>query len=367
MCPTGSFLMGKIAASKEAFRIICERSGQPRTRRVCWIDTLRAIAIVFVVIGHTPGIQGYHNIVKYIYSFHIPLFFFLSGLVFDAKLNEGFYSFFRNDARRLLIPYFTWGFLTYVPWVVIARHYGSYPNLNPLKPLLGMLYGTGSGTWMLHNGALWFLPCLFVARLIFFATIALAPRSYYLLAWSIFTILGFVCSQTVPFPLPWGLDIALIAIGFLGTGFHLKDRLLSTGSISTPSAYLVGILGVLGVTHIIVASHNARISFTEGAFGNVFFFLSGALIGIAFWLIIATIIPASPAISMIGESTMLIFVLHTFVFNQITGFGVFILRLPPMFKYESLLSTVIYTSIAVASTVALMQIIRRFQPWLVGR
>lgn len=31
-----------------------------------WIDALRTIAIVFVVLGHTPGVQGYGTFVKYI-------------------------------------------------------------------------------------------------------------------------------------------------------------------------------------------------------------------------------------------------------------------------------------------------------------
>lgn len=337
-----------------------------RTSRVYWIDALRAIAIVFVVIGHTPGIQGYNNIVKYIYSFHIPLFFLLSGIVFDAKVIEKeLPAFLHKQARGLLIPYFAWGFLTYIPWFVIGRHYGSYPNLDPIKPLLGMLYGTGSGTWLIHNGALWFLPCLFVIRVIFFATIKVVPRSSLLMALAFFTILGFVSVRLVPFPLPWGLDIALIAIGFFGVGFLLKDRLLS---FQIPSATsLVGVLSILALIHITLVFSNARISFAERAFGDVLLFLGEASIGIAFWFLIAKVIPVSSIIFLIGESTMMIFILHTFVFNQVTGFAVFILKLPPTFKYESLPSTIIYTAVALVSTIALMPIVRRFQPWMVGR
>lgn len=338
-----------------------------RTHRVYWIDALKAIAIISVVIGHSPGIQGYNYIVKYIYSFHIPLFFLISGILFDAKMAENDLSaFLQKQARGLLIPYFAWGFLTYIPWYVIARHFGSYPDLNPIKPLLGMLYGTGSGTWLIHNGALWFLPCLFVTRVIFFATIKFFPRSSLPIALAFLMAFGFVCVQLVPFPLPWGVDIGLIAIGFFGAGFLLKERLLS---FRLPSAaYLIGILSVLALMHVIVVfNNNTRISFAERAFGDVLLFLGEASIGIAFWLVIAKMIPISSIITLIGESTMMIFILHTFVFNQITGFAVVILRLPPTFKYESLPSTIIYTSIAVASTIALMPIIRKFHPWLIGR
>lgn len=337
-----------------------------RTDRIYWIDALRAMAIIFVVIGHTPGIQGYNNIVKYIYSFHIPLFFLISGLLFNSKaVGEGFSSFLQKQARGLLIPYFVWGLLTYIPWFVIARHFGSYPDLNPLKPLLGMLYGTGSGTWLIHNGALWFLPCLFVTRVIFFATIKVVPRSSLPITLLFLMVLGFACVRLVPFPLPWGLDIGLIAIGFFGAGFLLKERLLSFQL--PPTVYLVGVLSILAIIHIIAVFSNARISFAERAFGDVLLFLCEASIGITFWFVVAKVLPLSPIISLIGENTMMIFILHTFLFNQITGFAVFILKLPPTFKYESLPSTIIYTSVAVAATMALMPIMRRFQPWMVGR
>lgn len=50
--------------------------------RIKWIDILRAIAIIFVVIGHTLT-EG--EVQTYFYSFHIPLFFFISGMLFKNK------------------------------------------------------------------------------------------------------------------------------------------------------------------------------------------------------------------------------------------------------------------------------------------
>lgn len=336
------------------------------TDRIYWIDALRAIAIILVVVGHTPGIQAYVSVVKYIYSFHIPLFFFISGLLFSSKMVEqGFALFLHKQTRALLIPYFTWGLLTYIPWFLITRHFGAYPELNPLKPLFGMLYGTGSGTWLIHNGALWFLPCLFVTRIIFFGTMKFAPRSCLPIALMFVTVLGFLCVRLLPFPLPWGLDIALIATGFFGAGFMLKNRLVSFKNYR--ATYLVWILSGLAVAQIILVFSNARISFAERAFGDAFLFLSEAFLGIAFWVVIAKVLPVSSIISLIGESTMMIFILHTFVFNQITGLAMFILKLPPAFKYESLTSTIVYTSVAIAVTMTLVPIIQRFQPWMVGR
>ena len=48
--------------------------------RLNWIDWAKALAIIFVVYGHTPAEKGdfLHN---YITSFHMPLFFFISGFL----------------------------------------------------------------------------------------------------------------------------------------------------------------------------------------------------------------------------------------------------------------------------------------------
>lgn len=50
--------------------------------RIKWIDILRAIAIIFVVVGHTLT-EG--EVQTYFYSFHIPLFFFISGMLLKIK------------------------------------------------------------------------------------------------------------------------------------------------------------------------------------------------------------------------------------------------------------------------------------------
>lgn len=60
--------------------------------RVDWIDTAKGIAILLVVVGHVGGYTGKYSIPEYqrwidyavwlIYTFHMPLFFCLSGYVY---------------------------------------------------------------------------------------------------------------------------------------------------------------------------------------------------------------------------------------------------------------------------------------------
>ena len=49
-------------------------------KRIKDIDILRAIAIILVIVGHTPYPGFNPELHKWIYAFHIPLFFFVSGI-----------------------------------------------------------------------------------------------------------------------------------------------------------------------------------------------------------------------------------------------------------------------------------------------
>ena len=51
-----------------------EQSANARANRIEWVDFFKAIAIIFVVIGHATG-----KFNQYIYQFHMPAFFFISG------------------------------------------------------------------------------------------------------------------------------------------------------------------------------------------------------------------------------------------------------------------------------------------------
>ena len=91
-------------------------------RRYTEVDIARGIGILFVVLGHsikqTEVSAGWIRVLTYIiYSFHMPLFFCLSGFV-SAKIlqmnRQERKRFTLSRARRLLIPYFTVG-LIYIP------------------------------------------------------------------------------------------------------------------------------------------------------------------------------------------------------------------------------------------------------------
>lgn len=59
-------------------------SKQIPLQRIKWIDLTKGVAIFLMVCGHT-GIPSL--ISNWIWSFHMPLFFIISGMLFFAQLN----------------------------------------------------------------------------------------------------------------------------------------------------------------------------------------------------------------------------------------------------------------------------------------
>jgi fucose 4-O-acetylase-like acetyltransferase len=91
-----------------------------------WIDIAKGIGIFLVIVGHShcpPFLQ------TIIYSFHMPLFFFLSGYTFHYdkyKLNKC--AFVMNKFYRLVVPYFFANFL-----ILLILSLKDSLTMNPLK------------------------------------------------------------------------------------------------------------------------------------------------------------------------------------------------------------------------------------------
>lgn len=68
--------------------------------RIVEFDIAKGIGIILVVIGH-QNIP--HSVTNWIFSFHMPLFFILSGFFFSSK--RKFYEIFKRRVKSLIIPY----------------------------------------------------------------------------------------------------------------------------------------------------------------------------------------------------------------------------------------------------------------------
>lgn len=206
------------------------------------IDIARGIGIILVVLGHNPAVlQDKGELFRVIYSFHLPLFFFLSGVFLKDSAPVGPFVLSRADA--LLKPYFVVLVLLGIAHMLAPRAF-PVTATTPLAYFSGVLYANASTVaWT----PLWFLPHLFVASLVSMAilrvTRALERRTAWLFLitgallaagiawmdtfWQIDTTrLHFMGLDKLP-GLPWSLDLAFISTTCMLAGFLLSKPVVA--------------------------------------------------------------------------------------------------------------------------------------------
>lgn len=87
-------------------------------KRIDYIDEIRCIAILLVVMGHIiqfNGITTNNPIFEFIYSFHMPLFFAVSGYITQKvtyiRNIKQYISFVKKKCISLIIPLLTWSLI----------------------------------------------------------------------------------------------------------------------------------------------------------------------------------------------------------------------------------------------------------------
>lgn len=137
-------------------------------KRMMWLDIAKGLAILLMVLGHC--LDASTPLHDFIYSFHMPLFFLAAGFTMRAKPRRDVLA---SSARRLLVPYFVVSAILFA-FAFVSPH-SLDPDLDTQRAwpvvLVEISYAAGDkGDLFGHHfqaiGALWFLPCLFVARLI---------------------------------------------------------------------------------------------------------------------------------------------------------------------------------------------------------
>ena len=130
--------------------------------RIGWLDTAQGLAILIVVLGHVLGglidsPVGSHAppmrmAFLAIYSFHMPVFFLLSGLLVEDRLARGRTAFLSSLVPTIIWPYFLWS----VVQLLMIYSIGSLAN----RPVQSILPGLTGLPWK-PVSQFWFLYALF--------------------------------------------------------------------------------------------------------------------------------------------------------------------------------------------------------------
>lgn len=143
--------------------------------RIKFIDLSKGIGIIIVVMGHIAGeggrsFEGSSLFRGYIYSFHMALFFILSGILLNNYFqkyeitNESLKRKITSLIKRLLITYFLW----HIIYFMISSI--SNTNIDLHEWVICTLSFRG-------RAPIWFLGALFWAELISVLIISLAKNN----------------------------------------------------------------------------------------------------------------------------------------------------------------------------------------------
>lgn len=164
--------------------------------RVYWCDIAKSIGIFLMVCGHTsiPSI-----ISNWIYSFHMPLFFIISGFFFSKKGEGMLAPYIIRKVKSLLVPYFKYSIVVYVGMILIG-----VPDYHAL--LVG---------W--KGYALWFIPVLFFTEICF---ALLVKINYYYVVVFLMGGIGYVLYENVIF-LPYKIEVVFSSVMFFFSRIYL--------------------------------------------------------------------------------------------------------------------------------------------------
>ena len=329
--------------------------------RISWIDYGKSMAIFLVVLLHTHCDILVDSVIN---AFVMPVFFFMSGVVFDYDRNPRYGVFAAKRFRQLVVPYLWINLLAYLSWLFVLRHYGADAgsDVSWSTPLIGFL--TGVPPLLSHDIPLWSILCFFVVEMIFYP-LCKRFRDWVLvlcfaaLSWS----LTFIVDGG---RLPLTLGPAVAGVAFYGLG-HFYRRI--SHLITEPFNILLPIIAVL--IFIFSISRNDEVEFFICRFGDYWLFLLGSLSGIIMFVTLSEIlgryIKEPRAIKFIARSTLLICGFHLLAFAAIKGVFLLGFGVDPVILTDSIVHGFLFAATAFVLTLPASYIVFRYFPWLVDK
>ena len=384
------------------------------------IDIARGIAILLVVFGHGAlVIQSFFDkgkLWEVIYSFHIPLFFFLSGVLFKPEQDLNYLVMRKADS--VLKPYFV--VLSLLSLVLVVRFViVTHPAAASLLTIIGysvhvlsciigyffqIIYGIGN-LLPLGWGALWFLPHLWVLFIFSYAFLkavrydhqSILIKSVFLL---ILLLIGYftiglfgshevviassslnengiwltehgtvipnvagvitsIDSTSIPHHtslngLPFSIDIICLTAFYFLCGFTMREKVFKINNIRN------GWLLLLIATTVFASLHyffNYRADLNARFYNNVLVCTAEALSGIFITLVASCIISRTQVLgkvlAYIGTGTLFIMLFHFVIQNYVYD------NLHKAMPFHPYLSSFIAFPVAICVPLLLWEIVKR--------
>lgn len=331
-----------------------------KNKRILWIDISKGIGIILVLIGHVSQNQ-YIN--SFIYSFHMPLFFIISGYLYNDKP-----KYIRKKIKSILIPYLFLAIISFIYWYFIER-YLREQDIKPLNAFFNIWLAKGGDTNYVFNVALWFLPCLFVTELIFHFLIKRIKNTRVLfLIIFLFSIIGYGYARFEFIRLPFGIDIAFIAIGFYFLGYLWRyngEKFFKQSNLNTIKKIIISCLCFIIVTIISLLGNSMDMNNLKYPIYPLIYLTP--IIATFMIYLISNMLNKDRILSYIGANTLIIMGIHEpikriviEIIHRVTNISNDILR-------TQIFGILSITIILILTCVPCIYVINNYLPFLIGR
>lgn len=268
----------------------------PANKRIAFVDAAKTICIFLMIIGHFTANE---ILLTYIYSFHMPAFFIISGYLYKPHSWKG-------TIQAFAIPFIFLSLINIIIQLVIGElSFHELCSINILSRFIHYRYGLGHGFFMGD----WFLWALIGLRFLFGDIDQLKIlRKYYI-------PIAVICVIYMTFEnnllsidtLFRGYYIGLMipSLVFFCTGFYLKD--IQWTPKTNHTIYLIPLTLLFFTLPLL----NGHCSINSNEFGNSYLlFVANAIISTILLFVICERLPSSKYIMTISKGTLVILGIH---------------------------------------------------------
>lgn len=273
------------------------------SNRIPYLDTAKAICIFLMVVGHWTS-NNY--LLLYIYSFHMPALFVISGFLYKPRI-------WYKTMLSFGIPVVVYSLINLLFLITIGEiPFNQLLSRDILYRFLHYRYGLGVGLFMGD----WFLWALLGLRF-FYGDIRFlsAFRNCYIpiaLLIILYMSLESYLVQIDSIFHGWYIGRMIPSLPFFCIGFLLKDKKWKISQIS------MFYLSILGLLFFILPIINGKCSINSNAYGLSYtLFFINASISTVFILAISSHIPPVKFITTIAKGTLLILGMHMPIMNAL--------------------------------------------------
>lgn len=293
-----------------------------KNTRLNTLDIAKGIGIIFVVFAHvnyTP------SLLVLIYSFHMPLFFILAGMVFNREKYPTFKDFIKRRWKTMIIPYLIFSALSMIYVFVSEKMFEAAVDLSMeqyIDYFIQIFLAQGSKGVL--DVPLWFVPCLLLVEIMYYF-ISKYNRKIVVVAVAVLTTTGWILeSGLLDFDntiLPWSLDSALFALSFYATGnIFSKPVITAIKNIKkdeSKAKICVVIICVMAVIWLPTTLINGKITLGSKILNNGFLLYLTGVTGTLIVLAISILLEKCKALIWLGRNTFCIMSVH-YIYRKYT-------------------------------------------------